>query len=140
MPLSPGMSPWPLGRSRSIGDLAPRLSGRPEVVAVLVDHLVLGDPRQPGAPLHLACPLKLPDVLADAQYSELRFARLVRSDADRLADELPTLARFLAAKGTAVDWAGAAQLILSADGPNEESVRRHVARDYYGSLARAESR
>lgn len=82
---------------------------------------------------------RLGNVLADAQYSELRFARLVRADADRLADELPALARFLAAKGTPVDWAGAAQLILSADGANEEPVRRHLARDYYGSLVRKES-
>ena len=84
--------------------------------------------------------MRLGGVLADAQYSELRFARLVRADADRLADELPTLARFLAAKGTPVDWTGAAQLILSAGGPNDEPVRRHLARDYYGSLARKESR
>jgi CRISPR system Cascade subunit CasB len=82
---------------------------------------------------------RLGDVLANAQYSEIRFARLVRADADRLVDELPTLARFLAAKGTPVDWTGAAQLILSADGANEEPVRRHLARDYYGSLARKES-
>jgi CRISPR system Cascade subunit CasB len=82
---------------------------------------------------------RLGSVLADAQYSELRFARLLRADADRLADELPALARFLAAKGTPVDWTGAAQLILSADGANEEPVRRHLARDYYGSLARKES-
>jgi CRISPR system Cascade subunit CasB len=84
--------------------------------------------------------MRLGHVLANAQYSELRFVRLVRADADRLADELPTLARFLAAKGTPVDWTGAAQLILSADGPNEDPVRRHLARDYYGSLARTESR
>ena len=83
---------------------------------------------------------RLGDVLANAQYSELRFARLVRADADRLVDELPALARFLAAKSTPVDWTSATQLILSADGANEESVRRHLARDYYGSLARRESR
>jgi CRISPR system Cascade subunit CasB len=82
---------------------------------------------------------RLGNVLADAQYSELRFARLLRANTDRLADELPTLARFLAAKGTPVDWTGAAQLILSAERTNEEAVRRHLARDYYGSLARNES-
>jgi CRISPR type I-E-associated protein CasB/Cse2 len=84
--------------------------------------------------------IRLGEVLAAAQYSELRFARLVRSDAERLADELPMLARFLAAKSTPVDWTGAAHLILSAGGPSEQSVRRHVARDYYGALARLESR
>lgn len=82
---------------------------------------------------------RLGDVLADVQYSELRFARLVRADADRLVDELPALARFLAAKSAPVDWTDAAHLILSAGRPNEESVRRHLARDYYGSLARKAS-
>jgi CRISPR system Cascade subunit CasB len=91
----------------------------------------LGTLHQPGQ--------RLGNVLADAQYSELRFARLLRADADRLADELPTLARFLAAKGTPVDWTGAAHLILSADGTNEEPIRRHLARDYYGLLARKDS-
>lgn len=79
---------------------------------------------------------RLGDVLADVQYSELRFARLVRADADRLIDELPALARFFSAKGARVDWTGAAQLMLSAGGPSEERVRRHLARDYYASLAR----
>lgn len=78
--------------------------------------------------------------LADAQYSEIRFARLLRADADRLEDELPTLARFLTAKGVRVDWTAAAHLILSADRVDEEPVRRHLARDYYGALSRQESR
>lgn len=78
--------------------------------------------------------------LVDAQYSELRFTRLVRGDADRLAGDLPMLARFLAAKGTPVDWTGAAHLMLSAGRSDEERVRRQIARDYYGSLSRLESR
>ncbi len=82
---------------------------------------------------------RLGNVLAEARYSELRFARLIRANADRLVDELPGLARFLAAKGTSVDWTGAAQLILSADGANDEFVRRNIARDYYGALARNDS-
>jgi CRISPR type I-E-associated protein CasB/Cse2 len=82
---------------------------------------------------------RLGDVLAHVEYSEFRFARLMRADADRLADELPALARFLAAKGIPVDWTGAAQLILSAERVDEEPVRRHLARDYYGSLARKET-
>jgi len=77
--------------------------------------------------------------LAEAQFSELRFARLVRADAERLFDELPMLARFLAAKGVPVDWAAAARLILSAGRGDEEPVRRHLARDYYGALARQEN-
>jgi CRISPR type I-E-associated protein CasB/Cse2 len=80
---------------------------------------------------------RLGDVLAHVQFSEFRFARLVRADAERLLDELPALARFLSAKGAPVDWTDAAQLILSAAGLSQESVRRRLARDYYGSLARS---
>lgn len=114
------------------GDAMGRADLETRWAAVIRGLAHLGTLHQPG--------LRLGEVLADSQYSELRFARLVRADAERLADDLPALARFLAAKRTSVDWTAAAQLILSADGPNEESVRRHLARDYYGSLARKESR
>jgi CRISPR system Cascade subunit CasB len=96
--------------------------------AIVAGLARLGDLHQPGR--------RLGTVLADAQYSELRFARLVRADTDRLVDELPALARFLEVKGTAVDWSGAGTLMLSADGPAEEGIRRHVARDYYAAVAR----
>lgn len=82
---------------------------------------------------------RLGDVLASAGFSEFRFARLVRADAERLVDDLPMLARFLAAKSAAVDWTGAAHLMLSADREGEEPVRRHLARDYYGALARGQA-
>lgn len=81
---------------------------------------------------------RLGRVLAETGFSDVRFARLARADADRLVDELPTLARYLAAKGSAVDWTGAALLALSAGRRDEEDVRRHLARDYYGALARAD--
>jgi CRISPR system Cascade subunit CasB len=82
---------------------------------------------------------RLGHALVAAGYSELRFARLLQADADQLLDELPLLARFLAAKGMPADWAGAARLILSAGRADEEDARRHLARDYYGALARAEN-
>jgi CRISPR system Cascade subunit CasB len=110
------------------GDAARRLELETRWAAIVAGLAHLGSLHQPGR--------RLGHVLADSQYSDLRFARLVRADADRLADELPALARFLATKGIPVDWSGAAQLMLSADGPNEETVRRHLARDYYGALAR----
>lgn len=81
---------------------------------------------------------RLGRVLADVGYSEIRFIRLIRADADRLVDELPQLARHLAAKGAPVDWTGAAHLMLSAGRDWEGRVRRHIARDYYGILARRE--
>lgn len=113
------------------GDAARREDIETRWAAIIRGLAHLGNLHHPG--------LRLGDVLADSQYSELRFARLLRADAERLADDLPALGRFLAAKGTSVDWTAAAQLILSADGPGDESVRRHLARDYYGSLARKES-
>lgn len=79
---------------------------------------------------------RLGHVLADAQYSDIRFARLIRADSERLVDDLPALARFLSAKNVPVDWSGAARLVLSAGSSKEEEVRRHIARDYYGAVAR----
>jgi CRISPR system Cascade subunit CasB len=113
------------------GDAAKRMDRETRWAAIIGGLANLGTLHESGR--------RLGDVLADAQYSELRFARLVRADSERLVDELPALARFLTAKGAAVDWTGASELILSADGSREESVRRHLARDYYRSVARQES-
>jgi CRISPR system Cascade subunit CasB len=77
--------------------------------------------------------------LAEAGFSEHRFARLLTADADQLLDELPLLARLLAAKDVPADWAAAARLILSAGRADEEDARRRLARDYYGAVARAEA-
>lgn len=82
---------------------------------------------------------RLGHALAEAGYSELRFARLLQADAGQLVDELPLLARFLVAKSTPADWSAAARLIHSAGRSDEEDTRRHLARDYYGALARARS-
>lgn len=114
------------------GDAAKRADIETRWAAIVVGLAYLGALHDPSKRLGFA--------LADAKYSELRFSRLVRADEEHLADELPTLARFLAAKGMLVDWTAAAQLILSAGRAEEEAVRRHLARDYYGSLARQESR
>lgn len=116
------------------GDAAKRANDETRWAAIVVGLAYLGALHDPSKRLGLA--------LADAKYSELRFTRLVRADEEYLADELPTLARFLAAKGMPVDWTAAAQLILSAGAADdkEESVRRHLARDYYGAMARQERR
>lgn len=114
------------------GDAATRADVETRWAAVITGMAFLGDLHQPARRLGLS--------LADAGYSELRFARLIRADADRLVDELPGLARFLVAKRIPVDWTAAAHLILSAGGRNEEPIRRHLARDYYGSLSRQEGR
>jgi CRISPR system Cascade subunit CasB len=114
------------------GDAEVRLDLETRWAAIISGLAIVGDLHQPG--------IRLGRALVDAQFSELRFSRLMRSDVDRLADELPALARFLAAKGVRGDWAGASQLILSAGTRHEEEVRRHIAREYFGALSRNESR
>jgi len=96
--------------------------------AVIVGLAHLQELHRRGARLGIA--------LAEAGYSESRFSKLLRADADQLVDELPSLARYLAAKGVPVDWSSAAQLVLSAGQERHENARRHLARDYFGTLAR----
>lgn len=95
--------------------------------SIVIGLAHLGELHRPGARLGRA--------LAEAEFSELRFARLLRADAPRLIDELPALARFLTSKGVRVDWTGAAWLMLSGGRSDEESVRRRLARDYFRALA-----
>lgn len=78
--------------------------------------------------------------LAEAGFSELRLNRLLRADAERLLDELPAVARFLAAKSCAADWTGAAWLLLSAGRSNDEQSRRTVARQYFATQAQQQRR
>ncbi|MEX2273817.1 MAG: type I-E CRISPR-associated protein Cse2/CasB [Vicinamibacterales bacterium] len=112
------------------GDETRRMDLETRWAAIVAGLAHLGSLHQPGQ--------RLGHVLADAQYSDVRFARLIRSDAERLVDELPALARFLAAKNVPVDWSATARLILSAGSSEEEQVRRNIARDYYGAVARQE--
>lgn len=91
--------------------------------AVLVGFAELQDLHHVGRRLGAA--------LHEAGLSEARFVRLLRADRELLIDELPTLARYLAAKGVPADWVDAARLLL---GENEEVAERHrraLARDYY---------
>jgi len=110
------------------GDADARTELETRWAAIIIGLAHLGTLHQPGHRLGIA--------LGKSDYSELRFARLIRADAERLIDDLPSLARYLTAKGVPVDWADAARLMLSAGRRDEEPVRRHLARDYYGLLAR----
>ena len=96
--------------------------------AVVVGLAHLGELHRPAR--------RLGEAPAQADFSELRFSRLLRADAEQLADEVPMIARYLAAKGVPADFSAAAWLILSVGQTNEERVRRNIARDYYGALAR----
>lgn len=112
------------------GDETRRTDLETRWAAIVAGLAHLGRLHQPGQ--------RLGQVLADAHYSDVRFARLIRADSERLVDELPALARFLAAKDTPVDWSAAALLILSAGRSDEEKFRRQIARDYYGAVSRRE--
>jgi CRISPR system Cascade subunit CasB len=113
------------------GDAARRGDLEARWAAVVLGLAQLGDLHAPQARLGVA--------LAEAGFSELRFARLLQADDERLLDELPALARFLAAKGVPADWSAAARLALSAGRRDEDEIRRHLARDYYGALARRQN-
>lgn len=112
------------------GLMLPDLSDESELrwAAITVGLALLGDLHRPAS--------RFGSALAAAGYSDLRFTRLLRADGERLIDELPMVARFLTAKGTPVDWADAATLILSAGGTREREIRRRVARDYYAAIER----
>lgn len=113
------------------GEASARASGETRWAAIIIGLAHLGDLHQREHRLGFA--------LAAAQFSELRFARLLEADADQLVDELPSLARFLAAKSVPADWTAAAQLMLSAGREDEERTRRHLARDYYRAVARKDN-
>ena len=68
--------------------------------------------------------------LREAGLADARFVRFLRADRDALIDELPALARFVAAKGVAIDWADVARVLLLGDDAAEQQ-RRALARDYY---------
>ncbi|MGC4121405.1 MAG: type I-E CRISPR-associated protein Cse2/CasB [Myxococcales bacterium] len=97
--------------------------------AVIVGLAHLGSRHKPG--------VRLGTALVQAGFSELRFVRLLRADGDRLIDDIPALARFLAAKNTPADFAEGARLILSADRSDEETTRRRIAGDFYSALSQS---
>ena len=71
--------------------------------------------------------------LAEQGYSEARLERLLAAEGDTLNTLLLRAARYLAAKGEAVDWTDAARLLLTAD-EGKERIRRKIAGDYYRNL------
>lgn len=80
---------------------------------------------------------RLGAVLAELGYSELRLTRLLRAREPKdLAEHVPRLARFLAAKGSAIDWARFGLLILARSEESAENHRRAIARDYFGHRSR----
>lgn len=78
-------------------------------------------------------------VLAETRYSEGRLERLLATEDPAVRRVLFARAvRFLAAKGEAIDWLGAASWLLSSDESRETAARR-IARDYYATQSRLEN-
>jgi CRISPR system Cascade subunit CasB len=71
--------------------------------------------------------------LALAEYSELRFVRLLRAEGKGLYKEIELMAEFLNSKGQKSNWAQIAELLFTKDDEKAESLRRRIARDYYGT-------
>lgn len=78
---------------------------------------------------------RLGQALAEEGFSEIRFARLLTAQGQRLADEVRLMARFLASKGASADLTDAAWLVLSDESEGGENLRRRIARDYYAHSA-----
>ena len=77
--------------------------------------------------------------LAHAEFSDLRFMRLVRASGEGLLVESRQAARFLASKGEAARLTDFAYLLLSDGSPRSEDVRRRMARDFYSGATSAPS-
>lgn len=69
--------------------------------------------------------------LALAKVAELRVLRLLEARGGQLADALFGVLHQLASKGQVWSPYDVAALVLSDGGPDQETVRRSVARDFY---------
>jgi CRISPR system Cascade subunit CasB len=78
--------------------------------------------------------------IADAGLSEQRFTRLLCASGPAFREQIPRLARFLAAKGQRFDWEPLARLVL-CEGRDEqaaEEIRLRLAAQYYSARAKSE--
>lgn len=108
-----------------LGETGPALDRSERRWAALLNALAhLGPLHRRGARLGRA--------LADAGLSELRFVRLLRAHDDALLDAVRTAAQYLASKAVPADTADFAWLLLTDGNNGEQTVRRRIARDYYG--------
>ena len=82
----------------------------------------------PSAPLGRA--------MAEADVAEQRLLRLLRASSSSLADAVRVTAHHLAQKAVPSNHLELAQLVLSDGGPNEDAVRRRIARSYYAQTAK----
>lgn len=79
---------------------------------------------------------RLGAALAQADLSELRFVRLLRADGEGLYSEVRRIGQFLASKAQPFDLTDMARLVLVRDEEKAESLRRSIARAFYGQQQR----
>jgi CRISPR system Cascade subunit CasB len=78
--------------------------------------------------------------IAEAGLSEQRFTRLLCASGPAFREQIPRLARFLAAKGQRLNWEPIARLVL-CEGRDEqaaEEIRLRLAAQYYAARAKSE--
>lgn len=75
-------------------------------------------------------------VLAHAELSESRFARLLASHGDGFRDQLLLVARYLHSKDASLGWSELGELTLTDETIEEraDTLRLQLARDYYRAL------
>ncbi len=81
--------------------------------------------------------LKTGTALAASGLSEARFVKLMAASGDALLDQVGIIARYLAAKQSAISWTDLADLLLADANGNDERAsdkRFRIAKHYYREL------
>jgi CRISPR system Cascade subunit CasB len=78
--------------------------------------------------------IRFGEALASSGWSELRFVKLMNSRGEMLEVQIRQLARYLAGKVQAANWAEAADLIFKQEGNYVEQIRLQISRSYYITL------
>lgn len=76
--------------------------------------------------------------LAEAEWSELRFAQLMRSTGKTLDVHLRRVAQFLSAKDQKINWVEVQKLLFFQEGKMADEIRLSISRDYYRAMYKAE--
>jgi CRISPR system Cascade subunit CasB len=78
--------------------------------------------------------------LHDAGVSEARVTRLLDARGDAFVQTLPRLLRLMASKNVAPNWAELGRLVLNEDQDDAEKTRLKVARDFFSTKAKANTK
>lgn len=76
--------------------------------------------------------------LAEAGWSELRFAQLMQTSGTTLEIHIRRVAQFLASKNQKSNWADVRKLLFYQEGKIAEEIRITISRHYYQALFHAE--